>query len=248
MDAQQTRIYTAIIITSVIFGVILIYFIVSVIRQQRKIVQLNRQNILAEITQMEKDRSRIATDLHDDLGPLLAAVKMRIGSLDTQNANDRIIIEKTNDHIDEILKRIREISFDLMPASLLRKGVIVAIHEFVDYLNNAGKIKFYFKADDKVNLSEQISIHLYRIVQEVLHNTIKHSQAKEVNIELRKIKNNLHMVISDNGLGFDHNADLKENHGFGLRSLLSRTKLMEGKMFLESETGKGTTYTFELPV
>ena len=247
MDAQETRIYTAIIITAIILGGMLFYFIVSIIKQQRKNVELHRQNILAEITQIEKDRARIATDLHDDLGPLLVAVQMKINSFELTQKEDQVEIEKTNNHIDDILHRIREISFDLMPASLLRKGVIVAIREFVNYLNNTRKIKFHFTCEDDIFFTEQKSINLYRIIQEVVHNTIKHADATDLFIEFKKIKNNLVITITDNGIGFDYNKESKESIGFGLRSLLSRTEIMSGQMFLESEKGKGTTYTFEIP-
>ncbi len=248
MDAQETRIYTAIISTSLVLGIIIIYFIISIIRHQRRNIELHKKNILAEITQIEKERARIAADLHDDLGPLLAAVKMKINSFELHQKGDHIEMEKTNHHIDEILKRIREISFDLMPNSLLRKGLVIAIKEFIDYLNKSSAIKFYFKYHDEIKLTEQHSINLYRIIQETVHNSIKHARATQLHIVLKPVKQNLVLIIMDDGVGFDYNKESKETIGFGLRSLLSRTEIMQGHMFLESEKGKGTTYTFEIPI
>lgn len=247
MDAQENRIYTAILITAVVLGSVIIYFIISILRQQRKNLQLHKQNILAEITQIEKERARIAHDLHDELGPLLSAVKMKINSFDLTDNEDKIQIEKTNEHIDDVLKRIREISFNLMPNSLLRKGIVAAVKEFVDYLNNNTKIKFYFKSEKYLKLTETTGVNLYRIIQEVVHNTIKHSQATELRIELKSFKNNVELMMKDNGVGFDYEKESTENIGFGLRSLLRRTEIMNGKMFIESEEAKGTTYTFEIP-
>ncbi len=248
MDAQETRIYTAIIITAIVLGAIISYFIFSILRQQKKNVELHKQNILAEITQIEKERARIAADLHDDLGPLLSAVKMKINSFELTQKDDRIEIGKTNEHIDDILKRIREISFDLMPNSLLRKGLHMAIKEFIGYLNNSSGINFIFNSKTDIKLSEQRSINIYRIIQEIVHNTIKHSGATQLKIELETIKNNCVLSIADNGIGFDYTKESKNSIGFGLRSLLSRTEIMGGQMFLESEKGKGTTYTFEIPI
>ena len=248
MDAQETRIYTAIISTSLVLGIIIIYFIISIIRHQRRNIELHKKNILAEITQIEKERARIAADLHDDLGPLLSAVKMKINTFELTDPHDQIEIEKTNKHIDNILKRIREISFDLMPNTLLRKGLVKAVKEFVDYLSNTSKISFNFNFDDDIKINEQRSINLYRIVQEIIHNTIKHAQATQVDIDLRVVNNNLVLTLTDNGIGFDYSRESKESIGFGLRSLLSRTEIMKGHMYLESKKGKGTTYTFEIPL
>ena len=248
MDAQETRIFTAVIITALVLGIIITYFIVSIIRHHRKNLELNKLNIIAEITQIEKERARIAHDLHDELGPLLAAVKMKINSFELFEEEDKIEIIKTNSHIDDILKRIREISFDLMPTSLLRKGVATAIKEFVDLLNNNTSIKFYFECENNLQLSEQKSINIYRIVQEIVHNTIKHSKATALRIQLKKIKEKLELQLADNGVGFDFEKESTENIGFGLRSLLRRIEIIGGQMFLDSKIGKGTTYTFEIPL
>ena len=248
MDAQESSLYTAITIAVLVIGFIIVYFFVSIVRQQRKNMQLHKKNILAEITQIEKERSRIAADLHDELGPLLSAVKMKINSFELLDKEDKIQIVKTNDHINDILKRIREISFDLMPNSLLRKGIVSAVKEFTNYLSTNSGIKFYFKAEKDLKLTEQNAVNIYRIIQEVVHNTIKHAQATEVHIDLKTEKDIVLIRISDNGIGFDHAKELNENIGIGLRSMLRRTEIMSGQMFLDSAIGKGTTYTFEIPL
>lgn len=248
MDAQETRIYTAIIITSLVLGTIILYFLISIIRQQRKTVELHKQYILAEISQIEKERSRIATDLHDEVGPVLSAVKMNINSFELSDVEDKIQIVKTNKHLDDTLKRIREISFDLMPYSILSLGIITALKEFVDYLNRNGKIKFIYKGEKDITFSEEKAINIYRIVQEMIHNTIKHAKATEVNIELKTEKNNVILIFSDNGVGFDYENDAEKNKGFGLNSLHRRAEILEGKMYLDSTLGKGTVYTYEIPI
>ena len=248
MDAKEANIYNALLITSVVIGAIIVFFILSITRQQRKNLALHRLNILAEINALEKERGRIAHDLHDELGPLLSAVKMKINSFELTDDDDKIQIEKTNKHIDDILKRIREISFDLMPSSLLRKGLITALKEFVDYLNNDNHIYFSFKAETDLNVNDHKAINIYRIVQEIVHNAIKHSGATILKIELRGEKNILLLSITDNGNGFDHQKQTTESVGFGLRGLLSRTEMIGGEMYVDSNPGKGTIYSFEIPV
>lgn len=248
MDAQETSIYHAIIITSVVIGIIIVFFVISITRHQRKNLELHKLSILAEITTLERERSRIATDLHDELGPVLSAVKMKINSFELSNEEDRIEMEKTNGHIDEILKRIRDISFDLMPNSLLRKGLLIALKEFVDYLNNDSKIKFTIECITEFKVNEEKAVNIYRIVKEIVHNTIKHSSATKLHIKLTVKGKNLNMNIVDNGIGFDYNKESTDNVGFGLRGLLSRSELIGGEMYLDSKPGKGTNYIFIIPL
>jgi len=247
MDAQETRIYSAILITCVVLGVIITYFFISVLRQHRRRVALYKQSIYTEITTLERERTRMAADLHDEVGPVLSAVKLRISSLDLHNEADEEEVKKTNDQIDNLLKRMREISFDLMPNSLIRKGLPAAINEFVEYCSKSSplQIKFSFTP---TSLSQQQSINLYRIIQEIIHNTIKHAKATELLMELRQDKDGIVLQTQDNGIGFNYDTKSKEATGLGLRNLISRAELIGGKMFFESKKGKGTSYIFEIPI
>jgi len=247
MDAQETSFYTAILIVCSVVGVIITYFIVSIIRQQRKSVRLYKQSLLTEITTLEKERSRMAADLHDEVGPVLSAVKLRISSLDIHNETDEEEVEKTNEQIDNLLKRMREISFDLMPASLTRKGFVAALNEFIEYCSKGSPLRINFQFTD-IQLIQSQAINLYRIVQEVIHNTIKHAQASELLIELRQEKNKIILATKDNGKGFNYHEKSGEAKGLGLQNLLRRTGIIGGKMFFESQKGKGTTYIFEIPI
>lgn len=184
MDAQEASFYTAILIVCAVVGIIIFYFVISIIRQQRRAVRLYQQNLLTEITTLERERSRMASDLHDEIGPILSAVKLRISSLDLQDENDEDEVRKTNEQIDNLLKRMREISFDLMPTSLTRKGLPAALEEFIEYCSKNNPLKISFQFTD-INLTQAQAINLYRIVQEIIHNTIKHANASELQIELK---------------------------------------------------------------
>ncbi|HEU4472196.1 MAG TPA: ATP-binding protein [Flavisolibacter sp.] len=233
-------------ITSVVLGTIITYFFISIIRQQRRNIQLYKQSLLTEITTLEKERTRMAADLHDEVGPVLSAVKLRLSSLDIQNEADELELSKTNEQIDKLLKRMREITFDLMPNSLVRKGLPAALTEFIEYCGKSSTLSIRFQHED-LPLTQQQSINLYRIVQEIIHNTIKHAGASELLIELRREKSMIVLATRDNGIGFSYEARTKEASGLGLGNLASRTEIMGGKMFFESEKGKGTTYIFEIP-
>ena len=248
MDAKETSIFTAVLIASVILGIIITYFIVSIIRQQRRNIELYRQSVLAEITAMEKERARIAADLHDELGPMLSAIKLKINSFELSDEEDKIQVDKTNDHIDGLVKRMREISYDLIPNTLIRKGLVVAAKEFIDYTTKGGQFKIELEAEEPISVNEQKSIHIYRIIQEIINNTIRHAKATQLKIRLTQKDSKLFLFTADDGVGFDHYAASKGEGGIGLRNIISRSEIIGGEIFVDSVKNKGTKYTFEIPV
>jgi len=248
MDAQQTSLFAIVLIGSIVLFIIVGFFIVMIIRQQIKNKNLYKSKVLAEISTMEKERSRIAADLHDELGPILSSVKLRMNCLDIESAADQAEMEKINRHIDDIIKRMREISNDLMPSVLTRKGLVAAMQEFVDNIRKPGKLQIYFHGENIPAPRAEKAIHLYRMFQEIIHNTIKYSQASELSIKIGIQGGLLILSGKDNGVGFDYRNALKESSGFGLRNLLSRTEILNGEMFIDAKPGKGTEYIFEIPL
>lgn len=245
MDAQETRIYTAVLITAIVFGGIVLFFIISIIRQQRKNLNLHKQNILAQITGIERDRARIAHDIHDELGPLLSSIKLRINNFELTDGDDKIQIEKINYSIDKAVIRIREISHDLMPADLLSTGLVMALREYITGISSA-VLHIDFTSPENIELSEQGSVNVYRIVQEIIHNTIKHACATHLDIFIEEDKNKLVIITKDNGTGFEQ-KEISNKGGLGLKSLHSRAKLLNGKIFLSSKKGTGTEFIIEIP-
>lgn len=248
MDAHQTSIFTAVLIASIVIAVVMTYFIVIILRTQRQKNELYRAKILAEITTLENERARIANDLHDELGPILSAVKLRANNIEINSEEDREEMGVINKNIDDMMKKMRTISNDLLPNTLRRKGLIAAINESVNNSNFLKGLKIKFHYDNVPELSKDKSVNLFRILQEIIHNTIKHAGAKELKIELSGKNKVLFLVTEDNGNGFDYNTYIKESSGLGLRSLLSRAEIMGGEMFVESKKGKGTKYIFEIPL
>ncbi len=218
------------------------------IRHQRKNAQFYKAMIRAEITVQENERKRIAYDLHDELGPLLSAVRLKINHLELANEEGLEILNASNKNIDDIVKKIRDISYNLLPNTLVRSGVIAAIKEYINKLDELNGLSIVFDAkDEKLNLSKGSEVSIYRIVQEVIHNTIKHSKASNLVIQLNTKGNKIYLATSDDGVGFDFsNGNL--NGGLGLYNLQSRAEMLNAKFSVESVTGKGTQYLFEIPV
>jgi signal transduction histidine kinase len=248
MDPYKTKIYTAVLITSVVLGIIILYFAASMVRYQRRMLRLQRMNILAEITAIEKERTRMAQDLHDELGPTLTVVKFEVDSAEAKTDEDRELLQKASGQLNDAVTKIREIARNMMPSSLTRKGLEAALQEIVTQTNDLTPLHVSFSYEVSSTIDEERSINIYRILQEVIQNAVKYSQAELMVVKVREDKGNLIIHCEDNGVGFDYEAKIESGEGLGLRNFRSRIDLMKGRLQVASEKGKGTQYIFEIPL
>lgn len=247
MHTPEKDFYTAVAIAGSFLGFIIIYFVATMIRHQRRNVHLYKTRIKAEISTLENERKRIASDLHDELGPLLSAVRIQINHLKLESDNDKKIISFASKHIDDILAKTREISYNLLPNTLVRKGLVKAVEEYINKLHYNNSLKIELEADE-ILLSKEQEINIYRILQEVIHNTIKHSGASRLDIRLKKQGNLLLLMTADDGKGFNYDQQVENNNGLGLINLQSRTEVLNAKFNYESDSKTGTKYIFEIPL
>jgi signal transduction histidine kinase len=245
---MENKILNITILLSVIIAVIVIYFFASIIRYHRRYMRLQRERIFAEITIRENERKRIAADLHDSLGPLLSAVKLNISSVDIPLPQDQEILEKTGKYLDEIIGSMRRISYDLLPNTLERQGLVEAIREFVGQVNLKKTIDIQLYVVKDIRVPKEKEIHIFRMIQEIVHNTIKHAGAKHLQIGLSEEAGHLLFLTKDDGRGFDQEKEQNRSSGLGLKSLESRCEILNGILSLESKPGAGTNYFIKIPV
>ncbi len=248
MHPEEDKFYTAVAIAASILGVIILYFIASMIRHQRRNVADYKNKIKAEISTLENERKRIATDLHDELGPLLSAVRIQINHLQAPSEQDKKVISFANKHIDDILSKTREISYNLLPNTLVRKGLFKAVEEYIVKLNDVHDLKIVYRNNAHIKFDEQSEINIYRIIQEVIHNTIKHAKATQLVIEFKKQADQLTLTTVDDGIGFDFQQIADLHTGLGLWNLQSRAEVLNANFQRIAEAGKGTMYVFEIPL
>ena len=248
MDAKEANTYIAIIIGVILIGIIILFFAISIIRQQRRNMELQRAAIYLEISAMEKERSRIAADLHDDLGPLLSVIQFQVDHVESVDPEEKELLNKASGQLDGLIGRLREVANNLMPSALQRKGLVAAIREFVNKTEGTANLKIEFTCYDTVTLSEDKGINVYRAIQEVVHNCIKHADAKLLEIKVEQSNGMLSILCKDDGWGFDYTKQSKESSGMGLRSLKNRTEIVGGNLTIESKIGKGTAHLFEIPI
>lgn len=247
MHTSEEQFYTAVIIAAIALGVILVVFITTMIRHQRRNAWMNKVKIRAEINTLEKERKRIATDLHDELGPILSAVRIQINHLQLEKEEDKKIIMFANKHIDDILAKTREISYNLLPNTLVRKGLVKAVQEYISKLRETHELGITFVGSD-IELPIETSVNIYRIIQEIIHNTIKHAEAVQLVVSLEKSGNKLILMTADDGKGFDYDGKIETSEGLGLMNLQSRAEILNAKFNFRSIPGYGTQYVIEIPL
>lgn len=230
----------------IIVGVILIREIFySLKKAEIDRLRTEKRVLNAIINTEENERRRFAKDIHDGLGPILSTIKMSLSSL-----NDRIsdpagkeILGNTNHLINEAINTIKDISNNLSPHILSNFGLTSAISAFTTKINQTRVFKIEFKSNmENRRLESDKEVVLYRAVCELINNSIRHSGASKIDIELNKIEKIITLQYNDNGRGFDTSTLRKEDmKGMGLSNIETRVKTVEGVFILESTPGKGTS-------
>ncbi|MBX2952526.1 MAG: sensor histidine kinase [Leadbetterella sp.] len=200
----------------------------------------------------ETERIRLAKELHDGVGPMLSLAKIQLETAMNQTQFHSIeqesLFKNANTMIDDAASEIRTVSHDLMPNALLMHGLVSAVREFVNRLSLTGKVKISL---DVANLDERLpqltETVLYRVLQELIGNVIKHSEASSVQIQLIRHDYELIMVIEDDGKGFD-TSQMANFKGIGLKNIISRIDFLHGKVNFDSNPHRGTTVIVEVPV
>ena len=239
--------FNVVLISAIILTLIIGFFIISIMREHKKVLKWQQARIAAGINTLENERKRIADDLHDELGPLLSAIKLQINHLEPVDEIETAVLEKSNDQIDSIIQRFREISYDLLPNTLVRKGLIKATEEFISKLKPIHPLDISFSYADFTLLPER-EINLYRILQEIIHNTVKHARATALSISIQKNNKILLLKTKDDGIGFNYSEKTQIARGLGLLSIHSRVELLGGQLLVTSQPGSGTIFEIEMPL
>jgi PAS domain S-box-containing protein len=196
----------------------------------------------AVLATQEDERRRIAESLHNGVGQLLYASKLNLERNTTDNPDNRQLLHEL---LDEAIRETRTISFELMPRILEDFGLETALNELVSRISKSG-LELQFHASGLKRFSPVVEIAAYRIIQELINNIIKHSKATVAGLEVVRENDRLHISVKDNGIGFEPGEVAKLHKGIGLTGMLNRVKLLDGKMTIESQPGKGTTISIEL--
>lgn len=245
------------VITAIIFGVLLLIFMAGLFIiffhfSRKKIIQKEMEKkdlviahqkhlIHATIMTQEEERKRIARDLHDDI-----SAKLNIVSLNSHLLNDGITDEERKEVVTNIiemtgkaLENSRRIAHDLLPPVLEKFGLKEAIQELCDDFATTKHTKISLKQEtDFDGLNELKQLNLFRILQELMNNSLKHGKATHIKLHFTGASPRIELVYTDNGKGFDMNS-LENKAGLGMKNIESRVELLKGTIKFESKSGKG---------
>jgi signal transduction histidine kinase len=256
---RKQQIIIVSLISSVVIVLLLSFFIWHYLSAKRRvaeqqIITLQREKQL-EATQSllqgeEQERSRLARDLHDGLGGILSSVKYSFTNMRESiilNPQQAESFANSVHKLDDSIVELRRIAQNMMPENLTRFGLDTSLRDLCSSISTDGKLKCIYQSFgmNDYPANSTLDLAVYRIAQEILHNTVKHAEATQAVLQLSFSDNKLLLTAEDNGKGFDTTI-LKTEKGSGFKSMQNRVNFLNGTLHIESNT-KGTTVTIEIP-
>lgn len=250
-------------------GIIIYYFVASTVvlllvvaiisyalLHQKRVVQfrtqlheeeLQKQQAIFEALQdgQEKERERLARELHDGLGARLSGLKMNLEYLDMNATEYKELISKVFRGVGETLEEVRQISHGLLPYHLNEKGLRTLIQNCIEEFNAGGACAYDFFMDETdAEINDTIKLNIYRIVAELLHNIQKHAKATHASVQIGFDEGKVQIAIEDNGIGLKPG---RQSEGIGLTNIRSRVQFCKGLMNIDTSE-KGTLIIIEIPL
>ena len=219
---------------------------------QQRIRQLEEEKKLLAAKSLvegqEEERKRIARELHDGLGVLLSTTRMQFSAIRDKSPENQPLIERATKLLEQASSDVRKISHNMMPGLLTKLGLYEAVEDLFEKVSETEGLTVRAHIhEDAQRLPENDEIMVYRIIQELVNNTLKHANAKTIEIQMQVMPGHLDIIYSDDGKGFS----MEEKAGsksLGLQSIESRVNFLNGRMQLYSAPGKGVSYKFEIPM
>ena len=220
------------------------------ITEQRRIQEVLRDLGSRLIAAQEEERSRVARELHDDLNQRMALLSIELEQLETDNESPWILhehVQRLQEHVEEIAADIHRLSYRLHPSKLDHLGLAPAVESLCRELSSDKLTVHSQQSGFPADLSQDVTLCLFRIAQEAVRNCVRHSQAEVALVTLDKLDHEVRLAISDDGCGFDMESDAMQ-HGLGFTSMRERLRLVNGEIEIRSQPMHGTTIKVSIPL
>jgi len=221
---------------------------------QQRIAELETQQQLtateAVLKGEEQERTRLAKDLHDGLGGMLSGIKYSFNTMKgnlVMTPDNAQAFERSMDMLDSSIKEMRRVAHNMMPEALVKFGLDTALKDFCADINNSGALQVSYQSIglEHLAIDQTAAITIYRIVQELINNTMKHAAAKTAVVQVTKTGNQLTVTVEDDGKGFD-TAILNQAKGIGWSNIQNRVEFLKGNLDVRSQKDKGTSVHIEI--
>ncbi|MCB9044333.1 MAG: hypothetical protein H6554_11320 [Chitinophagales bacterium] len=210
-----------------------------------------REILKASINAQEQVRRKIGADLHDDLGPSLSIIKFNLGRKQYELKDRPKISEELanlSSKIDEVIFKVRNISKEIETITVDKLGLEAALIELIEQTQKLVPIQINYEVAPHLPvLSREISLNVIRIIQELISNTIKHSEAQSINLNVGNTDKMFFFQYSDNGIGIDQ-SKLDNKPGIGLKNIQARSNALRAKINFHSALNEGVNFSFEIPL
>ncbi|MFW5820103.1 MAG: response regulator [Bacteroidota bacterium] len=224
--------------------------VLSILRDVTERKEMHLKILSTIIETEEKERRRFAQDLHDGMGPLLSTIKLYTRSI--MSARDaqhkEIALEKSLETIDEAISCTKEIANNISPNILKDFGLVVAVKSYANKFNDTRKVNINFRSDIDQRFRSNIEASFFRIIIELINNTIKHASASNVLVELKMNEGSLSLNYTDDGIGCDMEKVLSRNSGQGVMNIINRTHSLGGEVTFDSAINKGFNVKITLKI
>lgn len=217
---------------------------------QAEIMKQQDLKVKAVMEAEENERQRIAQDLHDGIGQMMSAAKMNLSAFESGmidlKTEQKGELEKIISLVDDSCRELRTVSHIMMPNALLKNNLAIAISDFVSKLSGREMEAHVYTEGLDQRFESNLETMIYRVVQECVHNAIKHAQASTLDISMVRDKDGITGTIEDNGKGFDIHSEAFD--GIGLKNIRTRIAYLKGTVDFDSSVGRGTVVAFHVPV
>ena len=223
----------------------------TIARKSKELIEKQNEVKRALISGEEKERKRVARELHDGMGSLLSTLRLNAEAIDLNgknlNVQQAIAYQNVLEMIDKACTELRTISHNMLPSGIEHFGLSATLQSLIKQINHNKSIHFSLDTDGLEALhNQEIELHLYRIVMELVNNVVKHAKAKHASVQLYISDTSITIMVEDDGVGF---ANVKhEKSGIGLLSVQSRVEAINGKFQVDSRINHGTTISIEIPI
>lgn len=231
----------------ILFGFLMLIVIVNYVRRKKKMLiekqiretKFQQDLMQAQIEMQENTLKAISLEIHDNVGQILSLAKVNLSILTfNDNSNEKLV--EIKNLIGKAINDLRNLSTAYNGQNLVEMGIINAIKNELTQLEKTGLFSIHFNSElTEIEIEKNKIIFLYRMIQEILNNILKHSEAKNINVTIFKEKKAFHLIIADDGKGFD-TTDVDFKPGIGLNSIQKRAAIIEANLIFKSIKNKGT--------
>ncbi|MBY0433217.1 MAG: sensor histidine kinase, partial [Cyclobacteriaceae bacterium] len=204
----------------------------------------------AVIRGQEEERGRLAKDLHDGLGGMLSGIKFSLANMKSNvilDAESALVFERSLDMLDHSISELRRVAHNMMPEVLVKFGLEEAVKSYCDSVQQSGMVRVNFQSvGTAYRFASDREITVYRIIQELMTNVVKHAKANHALVQLGWQQNSVHVTVEDDGVGFDVDT-LEKSRGAGWANIRSRVDFLKGKLDVQSAPGSATSVNITLP-